>query len=47
MAALWKEEKYLSLSSPYTFQPIAVENLGAFSTMTLNFISELGCHEGS
>ena len=35
-------EKYSTLSSAYRFEPIAVENLGVFSSTTLNFISELG-----
>ena len=33
---------YSTLSSAYRFEPIAVENLGVFSSTTLNFISELG-----
>ena len=37
-----KTEKYSTLSSAYRFEPIAVENLGVFSSTTLNFISELG-----
>jgi len=44
MAAARNEERILIYRSSllhYIFQPIAVENLGAFST-TLNFISELG-----
>jgi len=43
MAATRKTEKYSTLSSEYRFDPIAVENLGVFSSTTLNFISELGC----
>ena len=35
-------EKYSTLSSAYRFEPIAVENVGIFSSTTLNFISELG-----
>ena len=35
-------EKYSTLSSAYRFEPIAVENLGVFSSTSLNFISELG-----
>jgi len=42
MAATRKTEKYSTLSSAYRFEPIAVENLGVFSSTTLNFISELG-----
>jgi len=37
-----KTEKYSSLSSTYLFEPIAVENLGAFSSLTLNVLSDLG-----
>jgi len=42
MAATRKIDKYASLSSEYTFEPIAVENLGALSSSTLSFVSELG-----
>jgi len=42
MTATRKTEKYSTLSSTYRFEPIAVENLGVFSSTTLNFISELG-----
>ena len=42
MAATGKTEKYSTLSSACRFEPIAVENLGVFSSTTLNFISELG-----
>ena len=42
MAATKKTEKYSSLSSTYLFDPIAVENLGAFSSSTLNVLSDLG-----
>ena len=42
MTATRKTEKYSTLSSAYRFEPIAVENLGVFSSTTLNFISELG-----
>ena len=38
MAATRKTKKY----SAYRFEPIAAENLGVFSSTTLNFISELG-----
>jgi len=41
MAVTRKTEKYPTLSSAYRFEPIAVENLGVFSSTTLNFISEL------
>ena len=43
MAATRKTQKYSTLSSAYRLEPIAVENLGVFSSTTLNFISELGC----
>ena len=42
MAATRKTEKYSTLSSAYRLQPVAVENLGVFSSTTLNIISELG-----
>jgi len=42
MTATRKTEKYSTLSSAYRFEPIAAENLGVFSSTTLNFISELG-----
>ena len=42
MTATRKTEKYSTLSSAYRFEPIAVDNLGVFSSTTLNFISELG-----
>jgi len=42
MAATRKTEKYSTIFSAYRFEPIAVENLGVFSSTTLNFISELG-----
>ena len=42
MTATRKTEKYSTLSSAYRFEPTAVENLGVFSSTTLNFISELG-----
>ena len=42
MAATRKTEKYSTLSSVHRFELIAVENLGVFSSTTLNFISELG-----
>ena len=35
-------DKYSSLSSAYTIQPIAVDNLGGFSKSTNSFLSELG-----
>ena len=39
----WAEVgKYSNLASNFTFQPIAVENLGAFSLSTLEFLSDLG-----
>jgi len=42
MTATRKTEKYSTLFSACRFEPIAVENLGVFSSTTLNFISELG-----
>jgi len=34
--------KYSNLASNFIFQPIAVDNLGAFSLSTLEFLSDLG-----
>ena len=43
MAATRKNtENYSTLSSAYRLEPVAVENLGVFSSTTLNFISEHG-----
>ena len=42
LAADRKLDKYSSLSSAYTIQPIAVDNFGGFSTSTTSFLSELG-----
>ena len=42
MAATRKTTEMLDPSSAYRFEPIAVEDLGVFSSTTLNFISELG-----
>ena len=42
MTTTRKTDIYSTLSSAYRFEPIAVENLGVFSSTTLNFISELG-----
>jgi len=42
MAAERKLAKYSNLASNFTFQPIAVENLGAFSMSTLEFLNDLG-----
>ena len=42
MTATRKTEKQSTLSLAYRFEPISVENLGVFSSTTLNFISELG-----
>ena len=42
MAATRKTEIYSTLYLAYRFEPLAVENLGVFSSTTLNFISELG-----
>ena len=37
-----KLAKYSNLASDFTLQPIAVENLSAFSLSTLEFLSDLG-----
>ena len=42
MAAEQKLAKYSNLVSDFSYQPIAVENLGAFSLSTLEFLSDLG-----
>ena len=42
LAADRKLNEYSSLSSAYTIQPIAVDNLGGFSMSTTSFLSELG-----
>ena len=42
IASTRKTEKYSTLSSAHRFEPTAVENLGTFSSTTLNCISELG-----
>jgi len=42
MAVERKLAKYSNLASNFTFQSIAVENLGAFSLSTLEFLSDLG-----
>ena len=47
MAAERKDEKYHNLSSDHIFQPIAMENLGAFSSSSLEFLRELGRRLGS
>ena len=47
MAAKRKREKYDNLSSNHIFQPIAMENLGAFSSSSLEFLRELGHRLGS
>ena len=36
-----------SLSSAYTIQPIAVDNLGGLSMSITSFLSELGCRLSS
>ena len=46
MAAERKAEKYHNLSSDHIFQPIAMENLGAFRS-SLEFLRELGRRLGS
>jgi len=47
MAAEQKAKKYHNLSSDHIFQPIAIENLGAFSSSSLEFLGELGRRLGS
>jgi len=47
MAAERKAEKYHNLSSDHIFQPIAMENLGAFSSSSLEFLGEFGRRLGS
>ena len=47
MAAERKAEKYHNLSSNHIFQPIAMENLSAFSSLSLEFLRELGHRLGS
>jgi len=47
MAAERKAEKYHNLSSDHIFQPIAIKNLGAFSSSSLEFLRELGRRLGS
>jgi len=42
LAAEWKLMKYSNLRTDLIFQPIAVENLGAFSSSTSVFILALG-----
>ena len=42
MAAEQKLAKYSNLASNFIFQPIAAENLGAFSLSTLEFLNDLG-----
>ena len=42
MAAERKVTKYSNLASNFTFQPIAVDNLGALSGSTLEFLGDLG-----
>jgi len=42
MAAERKLAKYSNLASNFTFQPITVENLGAFSLSTFEFLSDVG-----
>jgi len=47
MAAERKAKKYHNLSSDRIFQPIAMKNLGAFSSSSLKFVRELGRRLGS
>ena len=47
MAAERKAENYHNLSLDHIFQPIAMGNLGAFSSSSLEFLGELGRRLGS
>jgi len=47
MAAERKAEKYHNLSSDHIYQPITMENLGAFTSSSLEFLRELGRRLGS
>ena len=47
LAAERKAEKYHNSSSDHIFQPIAMENSGAFSSSSLEFLRELGRRLGS
>ena len=47
VAAEQKAEKYHNLSSDHIFQQIAMENLAAFSSSSLEFLRELGRRLGS
>ena len=47
MAAERKAEKYHSLSSDHIFEPITMENLGAFSSSSMEFLGELRRRLGS
>ena len=38
----WAEVENTNVASNFSFQPIAIMNLGDFSTSTLEFLSELG-----
>jgi len=41
-AADRKAAKYANLRAQYVFQPVSVENLGLFSSSTLDFLRDLG-----
>ena len=41
-AADRKTAKYADLRAQYVFQPVSVENLGPFSSSTLDFLRDLG-----
>ena len=41
-AADRKTAKYAALRAQYVFQPVSVENLGQFSSSTLDFLRDLG-----
>ena len=42
IAARRKDAKYSNFQGSYVFNPVAVEDLGAFSSSTLSFLNELG-----
>jgi len=37
-----KTAKYAALRAQYVFQPVSMENLGPFSSSTLDFLRDLG-----
>jgi hypothetical protein len=42
LAASRKSQKYSELAGDYLFEPIAIENLGAFNLSAVEMLSELG-----